>query len=79
LPDCERIDGCAFFNDTIRDMPSTSALLKRIYCMQDKSGCARHMVLSRLGGDAVPPNLYPNDAARALEILSTGGHVRDPM
>jgi hypothetical protein len=54
-------------------MPDSSglgALYKRRYCLDENSKCARHLVLTRLGAGAVPPDLYPNMSERARQLIA---------
>lgn len=45
-------------------------IYKRRYCLGDHQNCARFTVFSRLGREAVPANLYPNQAEQARAILA---------
>jgi hypothetical protein len=51
-------------------MPAVAELLKAQFCRGAFVDCARFRVATRLGGPAVPKDLFPNDAARAQEILA---------
>ena len=68
MADCERLNKCPFFGDKLAFMPKTAATMKQSYCYGDKSGCARYLLASK--GISIPPDLFPNDNARALQILS---------
>ena len=68
--ECELLPTCIFFNDKMKNMPAMSELYKQQYCQGDKAACARYMVFSKLGRDKVPPDLFPNQTARATSILS---------
>jgi hypothetical protein len=68
MADCEKLEKCPFFNDKMAAMPSTAATMKRRYCGADKENCARYQLSSK--GIAVPPDLFPNQRDRALEILA---------
>ena len=70
MADCECIPGCPFFNGHMSQvMPGLVEGMKRKYCKGDKSGCARYMIFSAKGKDAVPGDLIPNQHDRAMEIL----------
>jgi hypothetical protein len=70
MAECICLPTCAFFNDKMGNMPATAAMMKTRYCLGDSSQCARHMVFSVLGREAVPATLYPAQVDRAREILA---------
>ena len=72
MSDCVCLPKCIFFNDNMADMPTTAESMKKRYCLADNSTCARYLVFKALGREAVPGNLYPNNIARAEEIIK--GH-----
>jgi hypothetical protein len=55
------------------NMPSTTVLIKKKYCLGNNLFCARFMVASKLGKEKVPQDLYPEDIDRAEEILEMSG------
>ena len=61
---------CQFFNDKMADMPEMAVLLKKRYCIEDNSECARYAVFEKLGEDAVPDDLFPNETYRAERLLA---------
>lgn len=67
---CELIEKCIFFNDQMANMPSTSAVYKKIYCEQDSENCGRYMIFKAIGRDKVPADLYPNQGERAKSIIA---------
>lgn len=69
MAQCELIENCIFFNDQMPNMPSTSAVYKKIYCEQDWDTCGRYMVFKALGRENVPKDLFPNQGERAAEII----------
>ena len=72
MAECEFLPGCLFFNDRLATMPSTAQMVKSQYCSgprADSRWCARRMVLSKHGREAVPDNLFPSDLPRARQIL----------
>lgn len=72
MAECELLEGCPFFNDLMRGMPSTSKMVKSQYCTgsrADNRWCARHMIATRLGTERVPTNLYPSDLDHARKLL----------
>jgi hypothetical protein len=42
---------------------------KQRFCKGDSSECARFVVMKRLGKESVPVDLYPNEMAKAREIM----------
>lgn len=79
---CERREFCGFCNNKLRHMPVIAANLKKLFCYQNKEGCARYMVFQKLRQGYAPPdegalhavarqmnNLYPNDTAMARLII----------
>ena len=69
MGECECLTGCAFFNDNLNDMPSTTHLMKQRYCKKDNRNCARYTVFKALGKEKVPPDLFPNMLKRANGML----------
>lgn len=69
LADCANLPKCPFFYDKMQNMPSMADMYKENYCRGDNSHCARFIVMSRLGAGAVPSDLFPNQVARADQLL----------
>ncbi len=69
MSDCEFLTHCPFFNDQLESMPGTATLYKRTMCKGTPESCARYMVRVRLGKGSVPRDLFPNDEARAQDLL----------
>lgn len=67
---CECIPKCPFFQNKMADMPEMSAMLKKRYCLGDKTKCARYAVRGALGAPAVPIDLFPNESARAAKLVA---------
>lgn len=53
--------------------PSTTALLKAMYCKDQYTECARFLVTVSRGRDAVPLDLSPADRLEALRITRLSG------
>ncbi|MBN1968287.1 MAG: hypothetical protein JXR48_11495 [Candidatus Delongbacteria bacterium] len=70
MAECECIAGCPFFNDKMKDTEGLGAIYKKKYCLGDKTICARYMVFKKLGKQAVPANLYPNQHDKANAIIN---------
>ncbi|HEY5959425.1 MAG TPA: hypothetical protein VIV60_22860 [Polyangiaceae bacterium] len=69
---CEALEGCPFFNDKMVNMPAVAAIVKQNYCLGDHSQCARRLVRDTLGAGSVPVDLYPDQLARARQLLTAG-------
>jgi len=67
MAECERLNKCPFFTDRMTNMPYVSEVMKRTFCLGDKTSCARYQLAAV--GVPVPPDLYPRDTARARDIL----------
>ncbi|HHU29634.1 MAG TPA: hypothetical protein GXZ53_02945 [Firmicutes bacterium] len=70
---CENIKVCLFYNDKMDIDSALGKMYKRKYCEGDKTICARYIVVSRIGRENVPANLYPNMHERAKKILEERG------
>ena len=67
---CERLNECKFFNETMRAMPGAADLMKNRFCLGDYSKCARLKVRGALGNQAVPADLAPNDFELASKFVA---------
>ena len=67
---CEVLERCPFFNDVMTGMPEHAELFKQLYCHGGNDICARYMVFRKLGRDAVPKDLYPNEVSRANTLIA---------
>ena len=68
---CELSETCIFFNDQMANMPSTSAVYKKIFCEQDWANCGRFMIFKAIGRENVPKDLFPNQSERAADIIKS--------
>lgn len=69
MAECECLPGCGFYHDKMPIESGIGNLYKKNYCLGDNSECARHMVFKKLGREAVPANLYPNQLDKAKKII----------
>ncbi|MRS12585.1 MAG: hypothetical protein EG823_05890 [Actinobacteria bacterium] len=69
--DCRCLPDCPFFNDRMQNMPSFAGVLKQRFCHDDWASCARCMIATELGREAVPPDLFPDERERAQGILDS--------
>jgi hypothetical protein len=67
---CELLDGCLFFKDQMKNMPTVKDMMKRLYCLWHFEQCARYRVATVLGRKKIPTDLFPNDTTRAKIILN---------
>lgn len=67
---CECLEACPFFHDRMKNMPTMAGLLKQQFCLGEWAACARCMVFKALGRDSVPPDLFPDETARARDIIN---------
>ncbi len=72
---CDKLATCRFFQETMVSMPTTAKIMERQFCHGDFGSCARIRVADTLGRDHVPPDLAPNDTARAERILAAARSV----
>jgi len=73
MSDCKCLAGCPFFNDKMPGDAGIGAIYKKKYCLGDNSKCARFLVFSKLGKEAVPKDLFPNMYEKAQAIVSQAG------
>ena len=71
MAQCELAETCIFFNDQMANMPSTSAVYKKIYCEQDWATCGRYIIFKAIGRENVPKDLFPNQGERAATIIKS--------
>jgi len=67
MGNCEKLETCPFFTDQMKQMPAVAGLMKKTYCLDDKTQCARYRVSK--AGIPVPGDLFPNDIDRANQLL----------
>jgi hypothetical protein len=70
VTECELTNNCDSFYESIKNMPSTSRLMKGAYCKGDYSDCARYKVYTVQGREKVPVDLCPSDLNRASKLLT---------
>lgn len=70
MAECECIKKCPFFNGEMNGMPHTINIYKLNYCKTDNKKCARYMVFTQLGKEAVPGDLYPHQTGDAQKIIN---------
>lgn len=74
MAECKNLEGCPFFNDKLAEKPALASIMKKKYCLEDSTSCARYIVCEALGKENVPGNLFPNMTIRAEELISTRIH-----
>jgi hypothetical protein len=68
---CEKLSACPFYNDKMPIDQGLGKLIKKKYCENDKTKCARYYVSTTVGKEHVPQNLYPNMYEEAEKIVKT--------
>ena len=68
---CPLLSKCAFFNDVLEEMPSTSIYMKNLYCRNQYGDCARYRVFMEAGKNIPPNDLFPHDEERATKIITS--------
>ena len=68
--ECERLANCSFYQNKMPIESGLGSLYRKKYCEGDKTRCARYLVVTKLGPEYVPDDLYPNMDKRAEEILA---------
>ena len=67
---CKFLNGCLFFNDQMKEMPTVADMMKRLYCLWHYEQCARYKVATTLGKKKIPADLFPNDTTRAKILVN---------
>ena len=70
MADCPYIKACPFFNDRMKDTEGMGKIYKNKYCLSVYAECARYMVCTAKGKEAVPVTMYPNMLKKAQEIIA---------
>lgn len=68
---CELAGSCPRFNDRASCTPEILALYRVRYCKGSFGDCARYAVYQALGRDAVPDDMFPNDALSAQRLIAS--------
>ena len=70
MPRCENFEKCPFFSGRLAQYsPQIIAGMKRVYCDNFYTDCARFQVFSRVGCQYVPADMTPAEHDRAAEII----------
>lgn len=67
---CENFAGCPFYHEKMPVDKGLGAVYRKTYCDVNNKKCARYMVATTVGPQAVPLDLYPNMASRAEQIIA---------
>ena len=70
MAECEFLSICLYFNDKLKNMPTASDMVKRMYCLWHFEDCARYKVAKAIGRENVPPDLFPPDIEEAKAMLA---------
>ncbi len=75
MPECPRLQSCAFFELLMKDQSSLAGLFRQRYCRAKCHECARMIV--ETAGLPVPEDLFPNQDRKAAEIIGAAvAHAR---
>lgn len=66
---CELLKTCAFFVHEVKSA-ALAEQFKKKFCKENKEACARYMIAKAAGLDKIPPDLYPNEFDKALDIIN---------
>jgi len=66
---CELVQECFFPTDFSNNLPAQLAVIKRVYCNQDFTDCARYITAMKIDSGNVPNDLHPADLAQAEKII----------
>jgi hypothetical protein len=64
---CEKLKICPFFQDQMGELAAVAEMMKKCFCLNDRSKCARYQVSN--AGIPVPPDLFPYQADRAEQLI----------
>ncbi len=70
MAECELIDKCPFFINNPGEVEKT-AQMKEKYCKTNNLNCARYLIATAIGFEAVPSDLAPDQKTKAYEIISS--------
>lgn len=73
MAECAGTRTCPFFNDKMQAMPNIARMMKKHFCEEDFTHCARFMVKQKLGPERVPADLYPNQSDKAERLINAAG------
>ncbi len=70
MAECELIDKCPFFNNNIVETEKIMQMQEK-YCKTNNLNCARYLIATAIGSEAVPSDLAPDQKTKAYEIISS--------
>lgn len=70
MAECELIDKCPFFNNNTGETEKITQMQEK-YCKTNNLNCARYLVVTAIGSEAVPSDLAPDQKTKAYEIISS--------
>lgn len=73
MPQCELLHTCVFLRRQTRHVPRSAERYRHTFCLADCWTCARYQVAQKLGHEAVPGFLLPDDYERAQKMISKRG------
>jgi hypothetical protein len=71
MAECKIAKSCPLYrSETNSQGAAVSNWLKNHYCRGNYAMCARHTVHEAIGQEFIPADMYPNEQARAIQIVS---------
>ncbi len=77
MAECKIAKNCPLYRSQANSQnAAVSNWLKNQYCRGNFAMCARHTVHEAMGLEFIPADLFPNERARAHEIVSQADRFR---
>jgi hypothetical protein len=68
MPRCEHTDTCTFFVVEVGYSPELNEAMKKRYCLEDNTECARRLAMDLVGRSNVPDEMLPTDVDLLEEL-----------
>jgi len=76
MAECRIAKSCPLYRSQANNQPAAvSNWLKTHYCRGNFAMCARHTIHEAIGQEFIPADLFPNEQARAYQIVSQANRV----
>ena len=82
MTECQIAKSCPFYTGKAQAQPTSSGFaavskwLRSNYCKGNFSMCARNTVVEAMGQEYLPADLFPNEQARAVQLISQANRLR---
>ena len=74
---CEHIEDCKFFSKHLKNNPQQVHDIMEKYCKNEPKRCARFLIWSVLGKNAVPEKLFPDMQHVAVQLIKQAEKARN--